>query len=133
MCWIFYLLFFGLFHILSNAWYHLSRWISFLLFLFPFQFGHWQPWALNQNSQFLILLRWMKLFLPMALLEVSSLTTFGMWKVMFINQWSWTRIFSFSLSLSRFSVGHSVLYGQLHWWPLWACHSPSLLLCWLTW
>ncbi|XP_022637440.1 uncharacterized vacuolar membrane protein YML018C isoform X3 [Vigna radiata var. radiata] len=49
-------------------------------------------------------LKWMKWCLPMDLLEVFSQTT----------------------------SGHSVLCGQLPLWPLWACHSPFLLLCWLT-
>jgi len=50
-------------------------------FLLVCQFGLWQPWELNPSLQSLTLLKWMKLFLPMALLEVSSLTTFGTWKL----------------------------------------------------
>ena len=68
-----------------------------LFFWFFFQFGHWQPWELNPSSQFLILLSWTKLLLPMALLEVSSLTTFGMKKRPFLTRWAWAQIFSFAL------------------------------------
>lgn len=58
----------------------LLRWLIYslsLLFFSP-QFGHWQPWELNPSFRFLTLPKWMKLFSPMALLEVYSLTTFGM-------------------------------------------------------
>lgn len=50
-----------------------------------FQFGRCQPWESNQSLQSPTLPKWKKSLLPMALLEVYSLTTFGMFHPLLFN------------------------------------------------